>query len=296
MKDRNPLVSIIVVTYNSAKYVLETLESAKAQTYPNIELIVSDDGSQDNTIKLCKEWLRQNEKRFIYCELISVEKNTGTPANCNRGVLASSGKWIKIIAGDDILHNDAISSLLNFAIVSKNKFVVSDVTFFNEKGIIEKDINSREIHHFFFKEKVKDKYKSFLRYSVFLLAPTFFYAREVYDKNGGFDEECKLVEDRSFILKTLGNGINIEFLNKKTVKYRVFYSEMSPEKKRLLDNDQIICNNKYVLPVLKKGNIKDSVFFAVIYCLNYAKKRSDGNITFLEKLVSKIYHHIRFFS
>ncbi len=57
--DLNPLVSIIVITYNSSKYVLETLESAKAQTYQNIELIVSDDGSTDNTIEICKIWIEK---------------------------------------------------------------------------------------------------------------------------------------------------------------------------------------------------------------------------------------------
>ena len=51
-QDIKPLVSIIVITYNSAKFVLETLESAKAQTYQNIELIISDDCSSDNTIEI----------------------------------------------------------------------------------------------------------------------------------------------------------------------------------------------------------------------------------------------------
>ena len=61
---KEPLVSIIVITYNSSKYVLETLESAKAQTYENIELIISDDGSTDDTIKICKNWLEKNQDRF----------------------------------------------------------------------------------------------------------------------------------------------------------------------------------------------------------------------------------------
>lgn len=56
----NPLVSIQVVTYNAAKTILETLESIKAQTYPPIELIISDDCSRDNTVEICREWVMDN--------------------------------------------------------------------------------------------------------------------------------------------------------------------------------------------------------------------------------------------
>ncbi|MBR5577209.1 MAG: glycosyltransferase [Bacteroidaceae bacterium] len=52
-------VSIVVITYNSSKYVLETLESVKAQDYPNIELIVSDDRSTDNTFELVNQWIEE---------------------------------------------------------------------------------------------------------------------------------------------------------------------------------------------------------------------------------------------
>ena len=64
MQEGNPLVSIIVITYNSSKYVLETLESAKAQTYQNIELIVTDDCSNDNTVEICRKWIEENKERF----------------------------------------------------------------------------------------------------------------------------------------------------------------------------------------------------------------------------------------
>lgn len=57
--ENKPLVSIVVITYNSSEYVLETLESAKAQTYTNIELIVSDDCSTDETVSICKNGLKQ---------------------------------------------------------------------------------------------------------------------------------------------------------------------------------------------------------------------------------------------
>jgi alpha-1,3-rhamnosyltransferase len=69
-----PLVSIVVITYNSSDYVLETLESAKDQTYKNIELIISDDCSTDNTVEICKNWLEENKERFKHTELITVKK------------------------------------------------------------------------------------------------------------------------------------------------------------------------------------------------------------------------------
>ena len=106
--EKSPLVSIIVITYNSSKYVLETLESAKAQTYKNIELIISDDGSKDGTINICEKWIEENEFHFKRTKIITVEKNTGIPANCNRGVNSSNGEWVKLIAGDDILIEECI--------------------------------------------------------------------------------------------------------------------------------------------------------------------------------------------
>ena len=95
MKDI-PLVSIIVVTYNSSKYILETLESAKDQTYKNIELIVTDDSSKDNTVELCKEWMQKNSARFVRTEVITVPQNSGIAANCNRGVNAAEGTCISL--------------------------------------------------------------------------------------------------------------------------------------------------------------------------------------------------------
>ena len=88
---RDPLVSVIIVTYNSSKFVLETLESVKNQSYENIELIVSDDASTDKTVDLCKEWIRKNKDRFAKAKLVTAEKNSGIPANCNQGIKIRKG-------------------------------------------------------------------------------------------------------------------------------------------------------------------------------------------------------------
>ncbi len=68
----------MVITYNSSKFVNETLESAKNQSYENIELIVSDDCSTDDTVEICKNCIERNMQRFTRTELLTVKKNTGT--------------------------------------------------------------------------------------------------------------------------------------------------------------------------------------------------------------------------
>ena len=80
----NSLVSVCVVTYNSAATIVDTLESIKAQTYQNLELVVSDDCSKDDTVKVCREWIAANKDRFAAATVIESEVNTGVSANCHR--------------------------------------------------------------------------------------------------------------------------------------------------------------------------------------------------------------------
>ena len=118
--DNLPLVSVPVVTYNSSKYVLETLESIKAQTYQNIELIVSDDCSTDDTVEICRKWIEENANRFVRTELITSPTNTGISANLNRAEAACRGEWVKPIAGDDLLLPDCIDICVNYVLNKEN--------------------------------------------------------------------------------------------------------------------------------------------------------------------------------
>ena len=83
----NPLVTVAVVSYKAAEYVAETLDSIKSQTYKNIELIVSDDCSTDNTREIVRNWLQKNTGRFHNQRLIETPCNKGIPANCNHSYL-----------------------------------------------------------------------------------------------------------------------------------------------------------------------------------------------------------------
>lgn len=214
-----PLVSIIVITYNSSKYVLETLESCKAQTYKNLELIISDDGSTDETVHICQEWLDKNQHYFVNSELITVYKNSGIPANCNRGVKASQGEWIKLIAGDDVLKNDAIQNFLDFLNYNKQiKILHSEIEYF-ENNLKDTRKSSYNKRNFFLLDSEKQYQKLLHKNS--LNAPSVIFAKSLFNEVNGFDENFMLIEDYPFWMMVTKRGHKIWFLNKVTVYYRI---------------------------------------------------------------------------
>lgn len=214
--EKQPLVSIIVITYNSSKYVIETLESAKAQTYQNIELIVSDDCSTDNTAEICRKWIENNKGRFVRTELITAEKNTGIPANCNRGVKAAQGEWVKLIAGDDILIGHCISDNIKFILNNRNvKVIYSNMLIKkknNEKRIIyppDELISSNHIIQY--KRLLKDNW---------INAPTVFLNKKTLIEANGFNEKYSMIEDYPLWIKLFNLNIKWGYLNEVTVIYR----------------------------------------------------------------------------
>ena len=76
MDKKMPLVTVGIATYNSSEFILETLESIYSQLYPNIELIISDDASSDDTMQKVKKWLATDDrrKRFTDVKLLEVRK------------------------------------------------------------------------------------------------------------------------------------------------------------------------------------------------------------------------------
>lgn len=221
MREDNPLVSIIVITYNSAKFVLETLESAKAQSYQNIELIVSDDCSQDNTVEVCKNWIEENDGRFVRTELITVEKNSGIPANCNRGVKAAKGEWVKLIAGDDLLVENAIEDLTGYANFNNNTFFIfSDIGFIDEKGNSITKENYINKDFFNLSAKVQNR-MLIIGNGFFIPAATSLINKEVLLRLGGFDEEIKYCEDYPMWIKATRHDYNLSYLDVITAKYRI---------------------------------------------------------------------------
>lgn len=128
-----PLVSIVIITYNSANYVTETLESISRQTYCGpIELIVSDDCSQDNTLDICRDWMKHHGSMFVRADIIQTSHNSGICANHNNALKHVRGEWIKYIAGDDMLMPRCIERFVEETRACADCFYISGVFRFGE--------------------------------------------------------------------------------------------------------------------------------------------------------------------
>lgn len=243
MSEIQPLVSVYTLTYKSSKTVLETLESIYAQTYPYIELIVSDDASPDNSVEVVGDWLKTHKDRFQRVELLTVEKNTGVTKNRRRAIAACRGEWIKNIAGDDALYPDAIEKLLAYTRQNPEAKMIQAKcarfdTYFDDKHFIEiHGTNEAPIY------KVSTAQQQFdiLLCWPCIDAPAMFYHRSVFEipdfQHCGYPG----LEDYPWFLRYTYLGNKIFFCDEIVCKYRKSSSSL-----QLASNNNNLISKSYL--------------------------------------------------
>lgn len=220
-------VAVVVATYNSSLFVLETLESVRKQSYPNLELIISDDASRDDTMPLVREWIEKEvtKTRFERIEILEVDTNTGISANCNRAIKKVKSRWVKLIAGDDILLPDCILDNMNFCLEHQDARVVfSKVRIYANTFEAGNYLNSKpSVLPFYCIDptiSASDQYKLLLVGDRINFSPSVFIQTEVIGQVGGYDESNRLFEDYPMWLKVTRAGNRLHFMNAETVGYR----------------------------------------------------------------------------
>jgi len=108
MNHNNPMVSVAMASYNGGKYISEQLDSIISQTYTNIEIVIVDDGSSDNTINIIKDYQAQYPFIFLFLN----ERNKGVTKTFERAVAESKGAFIAFCDQDDIWIADKIETLV----------------------------------------------------------------------------------------------------------------------------------------------------------------------------------------
>jgi glycosyltransferase involved in cell wall biosynthesis len=222
------LVSVIISTYNSSSYIKETLNSVSNQTWQELELIITDDCSGDDTVEVCNNWLIENKQRFFKTELLTSNVNTGVSANANRGLYTANGDWIKFLGADDTLKPDCIKE--NMLWITSNpeiRTLFSRVEIYNNSFrpdalIATTQDDSSDPRSIMSPGRSADsQYKMLLLSDRIHYTPSVFLHRVTLISVGGFDERFKLIEDYPLWINLTKYGYKLYFMNKVTVNYRM---------------------------------------------------------------------------
>lgn len=231
MEEKNlPLVSVVVPCYNHEKYVKKTIESIINQTYKNIELIVIDDGSKDNSVKAIQELANKYSFTFIH------RPNKGLSATLNEGIQLSKGKYFSTIASDDILILEKIEKQVEF-MESNPKFGMCYGKIVYFENSIE---NTSEYPN---SNKQGWVFDDLLNYGCFIPAPSTFIRKNVFETVGGYDESL-LIEDWDMWLR-IAEKYQVGYVDEYLAYYRRHDTNISKQafkmyeaEKKILDKYQ----------------------------------------------------------
>lgn len=206
----SPLVSIIIPCYNHESYVKDAIQSIIDQTYENIELIVIDDGSQDQSVARILELSDICEQRFdkFY---FKTRPNKGVCATLNEALALCHGKYVCIIASDDLMLAHKTQLQVNF--LENNPEVAGvfgGVELINDKGeCIEERISTKT--QYSLDEVMLSKHD--------LPAPTQMYRLSIIQEQGGYDENIN-IEDWDMLLRLIKSNHILIYIPEKLGKYR----------------------------------------------------------------------------
>ncbi len=241
-----PLVSIIVISYNHSLFIKENLDSITAQTYSNIELIVGDDASQDNSVKVFEEWLKDNDYTAAFKNYHQV--NTGLATMLNECIEKANGKYLKLIAADDFLHPESIEKCVR-ALGEEN----SDLVFTQATAVDDKSRILRE-NCFPIPDNPLQKLDFYLSQYNFISGSTLFYRKESFLKLGILPQET-LLEDYFLVLKAYHLKMKFSYLPSTLIYYRRHESNITKLKALQVQIETVklqlmfFKDRKYIKPV-----------------------------------------------
>lgn len=199
-------VSVIIPVYNTEEYVEQCLNSVCNQTYEALEIIVIDDGSTDNSLKIIEEFINKDNRFILY----RFDERKGVGAARNLGLSKAKGEFIYFVDSDDYVPNETIKYLVenisNFDLIRgkiKNTYLNSSFTI-TFKGLFNPKIYD------------EDKYKLIINNSIC----NFLFRREfLIENNFKFSEENKVYSDLFFLIPVLEKSKQVPFL-KEAVYFR----------------------------------------------------------------------------
>lgn len=232
-------ISIITVVYNNEKTISDAINSVISQNYSNIEYIVIDGGSTDNTVNL----INQHKDKLSY--FVS-EKDESLYDGMNKGILASTGDVIGILNSDDLYQD---SNVIKEVMEQFNNNLDLDILYGNLVYVKNEDVN-KVIRDW----KSKSYYRHFFENGNVPPHPALFVRKRIYNEVGLFNLNYKLAADYELMLRMLRkNNFNTKYINRLIVKMRLGGATNQSFTNIVNQNDEILkaWKNNGLKPPLK---------------------------------------------
>ncbi|WP_426595922.1 glycosyltransferase [Pectobacterium brasiliense] len=252
MKRNTPLVSIVIASYHAVDFIVDTLNSCINQDYNNIEVIITDDFSSDDTVKVCENQIDILKEKYpkVTVLLLKNNKNVGIVKNLNRSINFCNGEWVKFIGSDDILAPNAISSYMDFIFHSRKKNTLGAIfgkfKTFGDSAAVDEKIFPLKYTSAVISLKSGWLKKKLINLNFNNVAPGAFIKTSVLRNLGGFDENYIFLEDLPLWMKMVMLNIDIDFLDKVSVYYRIHNNQVTHSTtsgiKKILLNDLVKLN------------------------------------------------------
>lgn len=286
MKEQ-PLVSVIIPAYNAEKYIKEAIESVLNQTYKNIELIVVDDGSTDNTAEIVKKYLNDPRVKYIY------QENKGLAGARNTGIKKAKGDYIAFLDADDFYLPEKIEKEVKFL----KEHPEFDIVYCNMEHFYDGKSKILFQHRGpFYSGNVFEK----LLNKFFGQADTLLIPKKILDKIGLFDEKMRYSEDWDLLLRISWAGFKFGFIKEPLLRIRIhkgshsdmnnqwkmkkdalylfdkLFKKMSPAERKQYNSEKII----------KKIKLKLAISYLIIgRKKDFHKTILSASSNFFEKLI-----------
>lgn len=230
------MVSVIVPVYNAELYLPECIKSILGQTYQNIELILVNDGSKDNSLEICKSF--EHDTRVIVID----KPNGGVSSARNEGLKVSNGEYVTFVDSDDTIPSDAIVSLVNGMVEGVDEVVGQFWWQYDDKIVVRK-------HRLHLGVSKRDELLSnFIddgTLSGFLISSNCctLYKKELITRyNIRFMESLKINEDGLFNFEYFIRSMGVNVVKNHVYTTRKHFGSSSTARPRNYDFNTIVCN------------------------------------------------------
>lgn len=278
-------LSIITINYNNAEGLRRTLDSVAAQTYPNVEHIIVDGGSTDNSVDVIKEYVRQVErgKRQVESVIWSSEKDHGVYHAMNKGIRKATGDYVWILnSGDCASASDVVDKMMGILNGREIELLLGNKVLVYPGG--KRIVESRK--SIVDSQEPRSMDVSMLTfYSGTVPQDAAFVRRELFEKYGYFDDKLKICADWKLYLNMIAlGGIQPMYVNIDVVLFDMTGVSNANNELRLVER------KAYLSEVLPASVLKDYDAYAFpIEQYNRLKKRHLwGLVYFIERVLFKL--------